>query len=146
MDSVDILLERFGPAVYRFIVSRIGMCDDADDIYQTVFLRLFEKKPTFRDKRAALSWLLKTARNLTVDYFNERKKTVPITEDIVYPDTKGDIYELIAMLDESYREVVYLFYQEDLSVKEIARITGISSGAVRTRLTRARKKLREALK
>lgn len=144
MDSIDILLGEFGPSVYSFIVSMIGRCDDADDIYQTVFLRLFEKKPSFRDRRAARAWLLKVARNCTVDVINARKRTVELKDDVAVLDDP-DIFEIIGALPENYREAVYLYYQHDLTVKEIADITGLTVNGVKSRLRRARLILKEVL-
>lgn len=144
MDNVDILLDEFGPSVYSFIVSMIGRHDDADDIYQTVFLRLFEKKPSFSDRRAARAWLLKTARNCTVDVINARKRTDELKDDVAVSDAP-DIFEIIGALPESYREAVYLYYQHDMTVKEIAEITGLTVSGVKSRLRRARLILKEVL-
>ena len=144
MDSIDILLREFGPSVYSFIVSMIGRCDDADDIYQTVFLRLFEKKPSFRDRRAARAWLLKVARNCTADVINARKRTVELKDDVAVLDDP-DIFEIIGALPENYREAVYLHYQHGMSLKEIAQITGLTVNGVKSRLRRARLILKEVL-
>lgn len=144
MDSVDFLLGEFGPSVYSFIISIIGNCDDVDDIYQTVFLRLFEKKPSFCDRRAARAWLFKTARNCTLDVIKARKKTDELKDDIAVLD-EPDIFEIIGTLPDDYREAVYLYYQHGMSLKEIAQITGLTVNGVKSRLRRARLILKEVL-
>ena len=146
MQNIEALLNEFGPCVYGFIVSKLGKCDDADDVYQTVFLRLLEKQPVFRDKRAVRAWLFKTAYNCVMDIYRARQKTCPLTDDIIAHDEQNDIFDMISHLDESYRDVVYLFYQEDMKIKEIAKVLGLNEGTVKTRLRRARAQLLEFYK
>ncbi len=146
MQNIEALLNEFGPCVYGFIVSKLGRCDDADDIYQTVFLKLLEKQPNFRDKRAVRAWLLKVAYNCIMDLYRARKKNCPLTDDIVAHDEQNDIFDIISHLDKDYRDVTYLFYQEDMKIKEIAKVLNLNEGTVKTRLRRARAKLLEFYK
>ncbi len=146
MQNIEALLNEFGPCVYGFIVSKVGKCDDADDIYQTVFLRLLEKRPVFFDKRAVRAWLFKTAYNCAMDLFRTRQKTCPLTDEMVANDSDNDIFDIISHLDEAYRDVIYLFYQEDMKIKEIAKVLELKEGTVKTRLRRARAQLLEFYK
>lgn len=142
---VEQIIDKYGASVYSFALSRLGNEDDAADVYQNVFYKLFEKKPRFSKECQIKAWLMKTAYNCTVDIFRSRKKTVELTEDIPSTDGKSGFYALLDALPEIYRDTVYLYYGEDMKVKEIARVLGISASGVKSRLARARELLKEEL-
>lgn len=143
---IEQIIDEYGPSVYSFALARLKNEDDAVDVYQTVFYKLFEKKPRFSKKAQIKAWVMKTAYNCTMDVFRKRKKTVELTDDIPVNATEHNgFYEILDTLPELYRDTVYLYYGEDMKVNDIAKVLGISSGGVKSRLARAREYLKEEL-
>lgn len=151
-EEAERLVREHGQSVYRLAYAKTGNRQDAEDVTQETFLRLVCSAPEFRDGDHCRAWLLRVAANCAKDLFRApwRRKNVPLeeTEHILQaqePET-GGVLEAVLALPEQYRLPVHLFYYEELSIEEIAKVLGIRAGTVRTRLTRARRKLREVLK
>ena len=143
------LARAYAPAIYRLAYARTGSRADAEDIMQEVFVRLLRAGPDFADRAHARAWLLRVAANCANDWFRApwRRREGPLTDSLPAPEHEdGDVVEAVLALPAKYRTAVHLYYYEELSVAEIAKITGKSESAVKSRLFRARAMLREALK
>ena len=143
------LARQYGPAVFRLAYARTGSRTDAEDIMQEVFVRLLRAGPDFADRAHARAWLLRVAANCANDWFRApwRRREGPLTDALPAPEHEdGGVVEAVLALPAKYRTAVHLYYYEELSVAEIAKITGKSESAVKSRLFRARAMLREALK
>ena len=145
------LVEAHGQAVYRLAYARTGSREDAEDITQETFLRLVRAAPEFRDETHCRAWLLHVAMNCTRSLFRRpwRRRDLPLEEaaNAAAPEgERGEVLEAVLALPEQYRAPMHLFYYEDLTVEQIAKILGLREGAVRTRLSRARGMLRDMLK
>ena len=152
MHDVMELFHRYRDDVYRLAVSYTHSVQDAEDICQTVFLKLMEQDELTPGKEKA--WLMQVTANQCRSLLRcvWRKRTEPFEEEslkekiwIEQPELH-DIWECIRKLKPKYRVVVYLFYYEGYVTKEIADILHISNTAVTTRLSRARQILVEELK
>lgn len=143
------LAEKYAPAVYRLAYAHGGNAADAEDVMQDVFLRLLTKAPVFRDDDHAKAWLLRVAVNRARDLLRAaRRQNVPLemAENVSAPERPaGETLQAVLALPSKLRLAVHLFYYEELPVKEIAAALGISQGAVKARLSRARKQLRASL-
>ena len=143
------LARAYAPAIYRLAYARTGSRADAEDIMQEVFVRLLRAGPDFADRAHARAWLLRVAANCANDWFRApwRRREGPLTDSLPAPEHQdGGVVEAVLALPAKYRTAVHLYYYEELSVAEIAKITGKSESAVKSRLFRARAMLREALK
>ena len=143
------LARAYAPAIYRLASARTGSRADAEDIMQEVFVRLLRAGPDFADRAHARAWLLRVAANCANDWFRApwRRREGPLTDSLPAPEHEdGGVVEAVLALPAKYRTAVHLYYYEELSVAEIAKITGKSESAVKSRLFRARAMLREALK
>lgn len=143
------LARAYAPAIYRLAYARTGSRADAEDIMQEVFVRLLRTRPDFADRAHARAWLLRVAANCANDWFRApwRRREGPLTDSLPAPEHEdGGVVEAVLALPAKYRAAVHLYYYEELSVAEIAKITGKSESAVKSRLFRARAMLREALK
>ena len=143
------LARAYAPAIYRLAYARTGSRADAEDIMQEVFVRLLRTRPDFADRAHARAWLLRVAANCANDWFRApwRRRGGPVTDSLPSPEHEdGGVVEAVLALPAKYRAAVHLYYYEELSVAEIAKITGKSESAVKSRLFRARAMLREALK
>ena len=143
------LAKAYAPAIYRLAYARTGSRADAEDIMQEVFVSLLRAGPDFADRAHARAWLLRVAANCANDWFRApwRRREGPLTDSLPAPEHEdGGVVEAVLALPAKYRTAVHLYYYEELSVAEIAKITGKSESAVKSRLFRARAMLREALK
>jgi len=144
------LAQRFAADVYRLAYVRTGCAADAEDVTQDVFLRLLTRAPDFTDDDHAKAWLLRVAANRANDLFRSPwRRKVPLEEAEPLPAPEepipGDTLSAVLTLPPKLRTVIHLFYYEDLSVAQIARVLDLREGAVKTRLSRARTLLRQTL-
>jgi len=133
---------------YRFVRNR----QDAEDITQDVFVKVFKKLDAFRGDSAVSTWIYRIAVNTSLDLLRRRKRrqTVPIEECYGLSsgpsNLKNLIEGMIPSLPEGYRKVFVLHDIQGLKHAEIAEILGITEGASKSQLHRARGKMRELLK
>jgi RNA polymerase sigma-70 factor (ECF subfamily) len=122
---------------------------DAEDITQEIFLKLIEKPRTFESSEHEKAWLIRVAVNLCKDRLKMSwfRKTVKLDE-CIYGTTpeKREILYAVMKLPVKYRSIIFMFYYENYSIKEIAEIMGIKEGTVGSRLHRARNLLKNKLK
>lgn len=143
------LAKAYAPAIFRLAYARTGSRADAEDIMQEVFVRLLRARPDFADRAHARAWLLRVAANCANDWFRApwRRREGPLSDTLPAPEHRDSgVVEAVLALPAKYRTAVHLYYYEELSVAEIAKIIGKSESAVKSRLFRARAMLREALK
>lgn len=137
--------------VYRVALHAFGSPQDAEDAVQEVFLRLYTWEKPFEGPDHLRRWLIRVTVNVCRDALKSpwRRRRVSLEE---LPETpvfdrpeQGELYREVMRLPEKYRTVLYLFYYEELTVKEIGQVLGLRPTAVTTRLHRARGKLKEQL-
>ena len=125
---------------------------DADDIVQEVLLKLLKSDVEFESDEHIRNWLLKVAVNQCrkVSVSSWFRKNMPLqeyAESLRYEDPEESaLFFAVMGLPKKYRVVIHLFYYEDYSTAEIAKMLGMNESTVRTRLRRARLKLKEVLK
>ena len=140
-----------GGAVYRLALCRTQNTADAEDVYQDVFLRLFEQETAHWDSERTRAWLLRATVNRCADIRRFRlRRPVLALEDIPEPartvdDRAAELWDAVARLPEKLRTAVHLHYAEGYSAEEIAALLGVPPATVRTRLRRARLKLKDLL-
>ncbi|MDR2531444.1 MAG: sigma-70 family RNA polymerase sigma factor [Oscillospiraceae bacterium] len=146
-------VEEYQHMIYGIALSRLGNRFDADDVFQEVFLIYFSKNISFRDEGHRKAWLIKTTLNCCkrVLHSTWRRKTTALEDshELTYQFASREenlVFTALRGLPEKYRTALHLFYFEDFSGDEIARILGISGAAVRMRLKRGRDLMREKLK
>lgn len=137
--------------VYRMALSVLGSVPDAEDAVQEVFLRLYRQSDPPREPERLRRWLLRVTVNYCRDVLRSpwRKRRVPLDEVPEIPvfdrPEQSELYQAVMALPEKYRTVLYLFYYEELSVRELAELLKLSQSAVTTRLSRARAQLKSQL-
>ena len=147
--ELEQVMETYGSTVYRLAYSQLRSSTDADDIYQEVFLRYFQKRPRFESEEHRKAWLLRVTINRAKSYAASpwRKHNVPLEDRIVFrQEDVQELDEALGCLDEKDRMLLHLFYYEQLSTRDIAKLLTRKESTVRTQLTRARKHLGTILK
>ena len=149
------VIERNSETVYRLAYSLVRSQSDADDIYQEVFLRYVRKAPVFDSEEHEKAWFMRVTINCCKNFWKspwiQRRSVLEkdVSEKESACETKDEnqrLIDIVKRLPEKYRVVIHLFYYEELSIKEIAKITKSKASTVRTRLTRARGLLQRWLK
>ncbi len=145
----------WGGSVWRLALAQTGSKEDAEDVYQDVFLRLAQSATEFSSQEHLKAWLLRVAVNRCHDVarLRSRRPAVPLDSMPFEPSDAGPLspdevralWEAVGELPESMRVVIHLYYQEGYSGKEIAGLLGLEPSTVRTRLQRARAQLKTSL-
>jgi len=176
MDSVattcrvetESALELYTTMVYGIALTHTRNREDADDVFQEVFLAYHRKQPSFNDEEHRKSWLIVTTLNCARQNTDNswRRKVVALqdvesltaVESLQDSENTGDfgftfateeqdqLFAAFSELPQKYRTVLHLFYFEDMPIKDIATALGIEAGTVKTQLSRGRALLRESLK
>ena len=149
-DCIDEVISKYSNMVYRLALAQMKNKQDAEDVFQDVFLRYISKPRTFESEEHRKAWLIRItinrSRSLWTAWF---RKTEPLDDyDSIAAETnvENDLSEYLALLPQKYRSVIHLFYYEELSIKEISGILDAKESTIRTWLTRARSILGEKLR
>ena len=146
MLDIETLFRQHKDDVYRLALSYTRSTQEAEDVCQSVFLKLMEQDSITPGKERA--WLMQVTANQCRNLLRSGwwKKTVPMEDTLLAPDLQySDTWEKVMALPPKYRGMIYLRYYEELTTGEMAELLHISQSAVTTRLSRARQMLREQL-
>ena len=146
--ELEEVMGRYQTMVFRLAYSYTRSRSDAQDMCQEVFLRYFCSRPPFASEEHRRAWLLRVTVNRCKTHLTSWwiRRTVPLDDRIPIPEPEPlALDEALRQLAEKDRLVIHLFYYEECSTREIARMMRTTAGAVRTRLTRARQRLGKIL-
>ena len=141
-------VRRYSDMVYRLAFARTGNTADAEDVYQEVFLRYLRSDPQFTSEEHRKAWLLRVTINCAKKLHAApwRRRTEPLSETLEAPSPEGEaLWEELRRLPDKYRTVLHLYYYEDMTTEEIARLLDRSPATVRSQLMRGRDRLRVLL-
>ena len=148
--EAERLVYTYSDLILRLSYTYLKSTHDAEDICQTVFLKLLTSGQAFDSPAHEKAWIIRTTANACKDALRStfRRRTVALeaaaaTAAPEAPDNA--VLEAVMELPENYREAVYLHYFEGYSVREIAGLLGRSEAAVTAHLSRGRHKLRTTL-
>ena len=140
------IYNRHVDAVYRLCYSYMKNAADAEDMVQETFLRLIRSGKSFENDRHERAWLIVTASNLCKDQLKHWwRKTVALEEQEEAAQSasqNNDVLQAVMNLPANYKVVVYLYYYEEFTTQEIAKNLHCTESTVRSRLARARNKLK----
>ena len=149
---VQDLMNMYKNNVYAAAFSICKNASDAEDVVQDTFLQYYMTHKNFDNEQHIRAWLLRVAinkaKNIQSSFWH--RNGMPLDDFIETlsfetPKTK-ELFEEVMKLPEKYRVVVHLFYYEDYSIKEIAKILRTTESNIKVRLSRGRVKLKDALK
>lgn len=144
--DINYIVNTYSDMLFRLAYQYTRNSSESEDIVQDVFMAMLKKMP-FKTEEYLKAWLIRVAINKSKNYLKSmRKKVLALDENIKVPTyTHEDGFEEITLLPEFDRNVIYLYYYEGYSIKEIAKITGKSANSINIRLCRAREKLKNLL-
>jgi len=151
LDAFEELIRRLQRRVYGFAFQHLRDVDEAHDLAQEIFVKLYRNLGRFDPERPFEPWFWKLAANTTINY---RRKRIPLpTEqpnDAADPDANVQAHDpalvqALAQLDPAYRMPILLHYYADLSLDQVAITLNLTVPAIKSRLHRARAQLRNHL-
>lgn len=145
--DVLYLFHRYRDDVYRLAANYTHNPQEAEDVCQTVFMKLLEQEELTPGKEKA--WLMQVTANQCRSLLRSSwwKHTVALDETIPAPEgPTGEVTYALKQLRPEYRVVIYLRYYEEYTTPEIAQLLKIPTSTVTTRLSRGRKRLKQILK
>ena len=148
--EAERLAETYADLILRLAYTYLNHTQVAQDICQTVFLKLLEKAPAFASPAHEKAWIIRTTANACKDLLKSHwhKTTVTLDAAAAVPAPQpeaGSLLEAVGRLPPPYRVVIYLYYYEGYSAKEIARLLGANPATISTRLRRGRAQLKTLL-
>ena len=150
MRMEEQIVRTYADMVYRIAYRYVKNSIDADDVFSEAFLAYFKKERSFDSEEHRKAWLIRVTINCAKDLLEQRPQQQlqeEILPDRSMPDrdTYIDLHQAIEGLRPEYREVIKLYYLDDLSVKEISQILNRKENTIKTQLSRARETLRTVL-
>ncbi len=153
--TLEGVYEVFHTELRRFVLARVSDPAAADDILQDVYLRIHTHIDSVRDCSRLQAWVYQIARNAIIDHYRGRRpaaelpESVPVVEASCENDAECELMESLAsMIDElpiKYRQALRLTVYEGLTQQEVAERLGISLSGAKSRVQRAREKLKDGL-
>lgn len=152
MNEITRLVEQYGDDVLRTAYVMLKSKELAEDAYQETFLRVCRYYDTYRKECSEKTWITGIAVNVCRDFLRSAwKKRVTVTDDfsahvsesdtqeiVEKKDEKEELFRSIMKLPDKYREMIHLYYYQELDIKEISRVLKIPGGTVKSRLFKAR--------
>jgi RNA polymerase sigma-70 factor (ECF subfamily) len=165
-NSFKLLVEKYTPSIYNFSIRFVGG-DYVNDIVQDVFIKVWKNIKKFDNKKSGFkTWIFTITRNTITDYLRKKKMVLfssldedevsfgdNIKDEIILPDEaliklqdKELLNKLLDDLHANYREVLILYYQEEMTFSEIGKLIDKPLNTVKSYHRRALIKLRELVK
>ncbi len=150
--AFDLVVKNYQTKVFHLAFSILGNREQAEDASQEILLRIWRALPGYRGASALSTWIFSIARNASLTALKRRasRRTVSLEESGVQTRavaraaparSLATLEALVAELPEKQRQVIALFYMEEKSYEEVARLLDMPPGTVKTHLFRARKEL-----
>lgn len=149
-ERAEYLVETYADAILRLSYTYLKNTHDAQDVCQTVFVKLLTEPREFESAEHERAYILRMAANACKDLLKSpwRKRTCDLEAcaEVPAPETgDGAVLAAVNQLPANYRSVIYLFYYEGYQAAEIGKILGVPTATVHTRLARGRAKLKDIL-
>lgn len=152
------LVNGYAKEVYALIVKIVRKPEEAEELTQDVFMKVFNKLSTFKGDSRFSSWIYRIAYNTSISAVRRKRVEYPAIDEKVLnnvPDQEVDqllnqqeneavlqrLEKAITLLSSEEKALITLYYQQEMPVKELAEVTGLSEANVKIKLHRTRKKL-----
>lgn len=150
----DRIVETYAATVWRIALSRTRREEAAQEVFQEVFLRLFEKERSFENDEHIKAWLIRTTLICCRRYLSAFFGSSTLSLDEIgdrcnieaLPDDAHELYEALLRLPAKYRIPIVLYYIEELPTEQCLQALKLKPATFRSRLSRGRQLLKKALK
>ncbi|MDN4495245.1 sigma-70 family RNA polymerase sigma factor [Ureibacillus aquaedulcis] len=160
-ELVDELMRTYGREIQQLIFAYVHNEAIAEDLTQEVFVKCYKSLPFYKGKSSIKTWLWRIAINHAKDYlkswYNQRVKAADdfsfirgedrdsVEQTIIQQDEDAQLAFAVMQLPIKYREVIYFYYYEEYSIKEIAAVLEVNQNTIKTRLRKGKSILKEML-
>ncbi|PEE35305.1 sigma-70 family RNA polymerase sigma factor [Bacillus pseudomycoides] len=158
---IDEIMNKYGQEILQLVYSYVNNKEVAEDLTQDIFVKCYKSLHTYKGKSKLRTWLWRIAINHCKDYIKSwyNKKVIVTENESTYTGIqKESVEQIVIQNDEDhrlasavmnlpikYREVIYLFYFEELPIKDIAMVIEVKENTIKTRLKRAKELLKKGL-
>nr|WP_318246434.1 sigma-70 family RNA polymerase sigma factor [Rossellomorea aquimaris] len=159
--TIEEVVEQYGEDVWKLVFSYVRHEQAADDLTQEIFIKVYKKMDTFSGRASLRTWIWRVAINHCKDYLNSWYKRKVFTEedqqfqmmssgssvegDVIQRSEDRELEEAVLGLPVKYREIIYLHYYAERTIKEISVLLDVKENTVKTRLRKAKQLLKEGL-
>lgn len=153
--NMETIYHEFDTQLRQFIHKRVSDVDDTEEILQEIYLRIHTHIDTVRETNKVQSWIYQISRNAIIDYYRRRRTTLELPESIALPaepdepdaarELAASLQTMIRCLPEKDQQALLLVELQGMTQQTLAQRLGISLSGAKSRVQRAREKLREAL-
>lgn len=160
-ELIDEIMNKYGQEILQLAFSYVKNKELAEDLTQEIFVKCYKSLHTYGGKAKFRTWLWRIASNHCKDYlkswYNKNVFTTdfqPIYDSIhsdsvektvIQDEEEGQLATAVMELPVNYREVIYLHYFEEMSIKEISTVIQVNENTIKTRLKRAKELLKQRL-
>ena len=157
IEQFEHILNRYGGQVFNLIAHIVPCKEDAEELTQDVFIKVFRQLSSFKEESSFSTWIYRIATNTAISAARKRKHDTLHLDDAVYKESPDEIidetldnsseeqlqrlYRAIEMLSADERALITLYYMNEKPVAEVASILGLTVSNVKIKLLRTRKKL-----
>lgn len=158
---INEIMNKYGQEILQLVYSYVNNKALAEDLTQDIFVKCYRALHTYNKKSTIKTWLWRIAINHCKDYLkswynrnvyigendwlNRSTQNTSVEQTIIQKEEDSQLALTVMKLPIKYREVIYLFYYEELSIKEVAEVTQVKLNTVKTRLKRAKELLKTQL-
>ncbi|WP_456272319.1 sigma-70 family RNA polymerase sigma factor [Bacillus sp. AK031] len=157
---IDEIMRNYGQDILQLVFSYVHNQTIAEDLTQEIFVKCYKNLHTYNRKSKLKTWLWRIAINHSKDYLKswynnkvvfteteatDRQSGKSVEESVIRQEEDEELAGAVMNLPVQYREVIYLYYFEEMQIKEIAKVTEQKTNTVKTRLRRAKSLLKEQL-
>jgi RNA polymerase sigma-70 factor, ECF subfamily len=158
---IEQLMDQYGQSLLHLTYSYVGKREIAEDLTQEIFVKCYQKLDQYQKKSSLKSWIWRIAINHCKDYLRswhynhivvseEQVRHTPSQEkrvenQVIQRYEDEELVRAVMGLPDTYREVIYLYFFEELAIKEISHLISVNQNTIKTRLKRAKEILKESL-
>lgn len=144
-EDIERLMQMYGDKLFRICLITLGNASDAEDAVQETLVKYLQKAPVFKGEEHKKAWLLTVATNQCRDMLRFKKRHLIVNMDeireVTSETTESGILDALMLIPEKYRMVLVLYYVEEYSIENIAKMVGRTKSAIKMRLQKGRKLL-----
>ena len=151
--SFEQVLKKYADVVTRVCIVHCGNQTDAQDCFQNVFLKLYQRDIDFESEAHIRAWLIRVAVNECTDWYRQFwKRRIILTDEFpdnnleLTQDQEDSVIPYLIKLPFKYRRILYCHYYEDKKISEISTELKLSENTVKTQLVRGREVLKRNIK
>ncbi|XJZ27065.1 RNA polymerase sigma factor [Bacillota bacterium Lsc_1132] len=149
-DNISALLKKYSDMVRRICFLYLHNSTDVDDVFQEVFLKLLQKKTPFESAEHEKAWIIRVTINKCKDVLKSSwRKKMDSIESMEFPfedKVENELMQVVLSLPKKYQDVIYLYYYEDYTVPQMAKLLKKNENTIYSQLQRAKALLKQQLR